>query len=215
MPIDLRRCRGAVICRDQCCLRPAQRGACLNQMDWPAGKCRHQCLPDAAHVLHQGAAPRAKLGNHRVLRLSCQLEHMRQIQPAHLAKQAGNLRCGDEIAGNAKRVAMLIIAGAGIAQTGGHETVNANRPGAADLAGNPVPKCCVIASSDAVIVCSGCHWGRLCRRHGHAHTCRQLWPRCSRYSPAAIMGRHSSWPIVRPPTSSPRCVSGSRTNSTR
>ena len=113
-------------------------------MDRSAGQRRHQRLPDAAHIPHQGAAPRAKLGNHRVPGLSCQLEHMRQIQSAHLAKQAGNLWRSDEIAGNAKGVVMLIIAIAGITQTGGHEAVHAHRAGGPNLGGKPLTKRCIL-----------------------------------------------------------------------
>ena len=57
---------------------------------------------------------------------------MRQIQAAHLAEQSGNLWRGDEIAGAAKGVAGLIIAGSCGAKAGGHIVVEADGSVAVD-----------------------------------------------------------------------------------
>ena len=118
---------------------------------------------------------------------------MRQIQPAHLAEQAGNLRRGGEVATRTKRVTAVVIAfrpGAEprTTKTHLHIIINANRAVFGDMTAQHIGKAGRF----------GC-WHQA-RRH-------RIQP------PAASIGRHRIWPIVTRPSTSPRCASGSRTYS--
>ena len=80
-------------------------GACLDERDRDDVEEFRHCTPGAERIGHQGAAPRTKLGDGHGAWLAHRLPNGHGPQADQLAEDLADLRCGDEVAVAADRLA--------------------------------------------------------------------------------------------------------------
>ena len=160
----------------------------LQEGDRGGGHLRTDLGPDAVHIGKQRTASGPGLKGHHFicLRPAGNLPQPGQKGGHNLAEHLADLRGGDKITCLPEPVIFCIIT-----VCAAHHALQKH------LQRNPP------ASVDLLLQLVSKAHGRLCLLH------QIIPPR-----PAAIIGRHNSWPIDSPAASSPICASGARTNST-